>query len=64
MKSLAENSAPPKQLKTLKRKVGYAHEEVSETRAKLDRMAIIDEPAEKADMLGEKESEPEESNLD
>jgi hypothetical protein len=50
--------APPKQQKTLKRRVGYTQEEVSKTRAKLDQMAI-DDPTEKADDLREKESEPE-----
>jgi hypothetical protein len=63
VKSLSENSAPPKQMKILKRKVGYADEEVSKTRAKLDQMAI-DEPTEKADEPGEKGSEPRETNLD
>ena len=57
MKSLTENSAPPKQLKTLKRRVGYTDEEVSTARAKIERMAI-DEPA---DEPREKESEPKES---
>ena len=56
MKTLTENSAPPKQLKTLKRKVRYTDEEVSKTRTKLNQMAI-DEPTEKADELWEKESD-------
>jgi hypothetical protein len=63
VKRLTENSAPPKQPRALKRKVGYAQEEVSKTRAKLDQMAI-DDPTEKAGKHGGKESEPEESNLD
>jgi hypothetical protein len=59
VKSITENSAPPKQLKLLKRKVGYTDEEVSKTRAKIDQMAIdSDEPTEIADELREKESEP------
>ena len=57
-----ESSAPPK-WKTLKRKVGYAHEEVSKTRAKLDQMAI-DEPTEKAGELGEQESKLGDGYLD
>jgi hypothetical protein len=63
VKSLTENSAPTVPWKTLKRKVGYAHEEVSKTRAKLDRMTI-DEPIEKAGEIREKESEPQEGYLD
>jgi hypothetical protein len=63
VKRLTEISAPPKQLRTLKRKVGYSQEEISKTRAKLDQMTI-DEPTEEADKLGGKESEPEGSNLD
>ena len=62
VKTLTENSAPPKQLKTLKRKVGYTDEEVSKTRTKLNRM-VIDEPTEKADELQEKESEPNDSSI-
>lgn len=61
VKSLTENSAPPKQLKPLKRKVGYTDEEVSKTRAKLARMAI-DKTAEKANERGEIENELKESN--
>jgi hypothetical protein len=63
VKSLTENSAPPKQWKALKRKVGYAHKEVSKTCAKLDRMAI-NEPTEKAGKLSEKESKLQEGYLD
>jgi len=63
VKRLTENSAPPKQPRSLKRKVGYAQEEVSQTRARLDQMTI-DEPAEKAGKQGEKEGEPEGSSLD
>ena len=62
MKNFTENSAPPKQLKTLKRKVGYANEEVSKTHTKLDRMAI-NKPTEKVDKVWEKESK-EKSILD
>jgi hypothetical protein len=51
MKSLTKNSAPPKKLRTLKRKVGYTNEEVSKTCAKLDQIAI-DKPTENADKLG------------
>ena len=51
------------QRKTLKRKVGYAQEEVSKTRARLNQMTI-DGPMEKAGGQGEKESEPREGYLD
>ena len=54
VKSLTETSAPPKQLKTLKRKVGYTDEEVSKTRTKLAQMAV-DEHTEKGDEPREKE---------
>jgi hypothetical protein len=63
VKRLTENSAPPKQPRALKRKVGYAHEEVSKTHAKFDQMAI-DDHTENAGKHGEKDSEPEERNLD
>ena len=53
MKRLTQNSAPPKQLRTLKRKVGYTEEEVSKTRAKLDKMSV-DECTETTDKPGEK----------
>jgi hypothetical protein len=61
VKSLTENSAPPKLLRNLKRRVGYTDEEISKTRAKLNRMAVDDptentENAENADKPGEKES--------
>ena len=61
MKRLTENPAPPKQPRALKRKVGYAHEEVSKTCTKLDQMAI-DNPTENAGKHGEKDGEPEEGN--
>lgn len=63
MKSLTEHSAPPKQLKTLKREVGYTDKEVSKTHARLNQMAI-DEPMEKANELGEKQHKSRETNLD
>jgi hypothetical protein len=62
VKSLTKNLAPPKKLRTLKRKVGYTNEEVYKTCAKLDQMAI-DEPTENADELGKKECKLKETNL-
>jgi hypothetical protein len=64
VRRLTENSAPhSKPPRALKRKVGYAQEEVSKTRAKLDQM-VIDDPTANTGEHGEKEGEPEESNLD